>query len=181
MFEVEGRERALFNYWEYHTRSTCFYIWGHNWIIIKITSSNLNSSRCKISNSSVLVYNDIFLQFLQDFVVKYFDPSSLISLWFGEALKTSLPITLLLAKEHCNPAFLHPRREPQPFLQLQNIVLGNAFESSWIHCHNSFQEFIMHYLTRILVWSHYNFCHRLNLIINTVEILLNCTHWWKIW
>lgn len=48
------------------------------------------------------------------------------SLWYGEALRQACPLHLPQAKEHYNPNFLHPHREPQLFLELQNIVFNNS-------------------------------------------------------
>jgi hypothetical protein len=53
-----------------------------------------------------------------------YELSSLGLLGYSKALKQACPLHWPQAKEHSSPDFLHPQREPQPFLQLQNIIFS---------------------------------------------------------
>ena len=51
--------------------------------------------------------------------------SSSVLLEYSGALRQAYPLHWPQAKEHSSPDFLHPQRELQPFLQLQNIVFSS--------------------------------------------------------
>lgn len=99
-----------------------------NYMFLFEFSSTLSSfsSRCKILDSSVFSSSRTIVSSYSRISGSKVS-SSLISIWYGEALRKACPSHWPQTKEHCNPAFLHPNREPQPFSQLQNIMLSNSF------------------------------------------------------
>lgn len=117
-------------------------------------------SRLQLHSSSVF----------QDFGAKV--SSSLISLWYDAGMKVKSQRVL-------QPFF--PHREPQLFLKLRNIESSDSFEASGFIVIKGSKNASRIIQSQFLGSKS---CPKqtLNLMMNTVKMLVSCsTCWWKIW